>query len=242
MAAAADRLADNLARVRETIAAAAARSGRSVDDVTLVAVTKYTTLPITQRLVELGCHDLGESRPQQLWERAAAMTNAAVRWHMIGHLQRNKAERTAAVASLIHSGDSVRLLEALEAAAQQVHRRAPVLIEVNISGDATKHGFQPGELSGLLDTFASYRSLDIRGLMGMASREGDRDEARREFARLRALRDELKQNSPPGLAWDELSMGMSGDYDVAIEEGATLVRIGSALFEGVEEEGLGARG
>ncbi|MBS0209863.1 MAG: YggS family pyridoxal phosphate-dependent enzyme [Planctomycetes bacterium] len=233
-----DRLAENLARVRETIAAAAARSGRPAEAVTLVAVTKYTDLATAERLLDLGCLDLGESRPQQLWERAAALGTRPVRWHMIGHLQRNKAERTLPLCHLVHSGDSLRLLEAMNATAIATGRRAPALIEVNISGDATKHGFQPAEIAPLLPTFASLTGLDFRGLMGMASREGDRDQARREFADLRQLRDQLAAQSPAGLRWDDLSMGMSGDYDVAIEAGATIVRVGSALFE----EGLGARG
>ena len=109
----------------------------------------------------------------------------------------------------------------------------PVLLEVNISGDASKHGFAPDEIAPFLTTAANYRHVSIRGLMGMSSLEGDLDDARREFAALRELRDRLRPNCPPGVALDELSMGMSGDFVPAIEEGATIVRIGSALFEGV---------
>jgi PLP dependent protein len=224
------QLAENLKAVKERIAEATRRSGRSADGVKLVAVTKYVPLEVVRSLVELGCRDLGESRPQSLWDKAAAVGDQAVSWHLIGHLQRNKVERTVSLVSLLHSGDSVRLLHAIHVAAAAIGRRVPVLLEINISGDATKHGFAPADVESQLPAIASLAHVEIRGLMGMASREGDLDQARREFASLRQLRDRLREVVPPEIELNELSMGMSGDFEVAIEEGATMVRVGSALF------------
>ncbi len=224
------RIAENVARVREQIADAAGRSGRTADRITLVAVTKYVSADMVRPLAAAGCADLGESRPQQLWEKAAALADLPVRWHMIGHLQRNKIRRTLPLAAMIHSIDSVRLLSAIE---EEQAPPVPVLLEVNISGEEAKHGFQPEAIEPLLAELAAYRRVAVRGLMCMAGLEGGLDAARRDFAALRALRDRLRPRCPPGMAMDELSMGMSGDFEAAIEEGATLVRIGSALFEGV---------
>lgn len=231
----AQRIAENVQRVRERIAAAAARSGRMAEQIRLVAVTKYVGAAEARALIEAGCRDLGESRPQELWRKAEELAGQQVRWHMIGHLQRNKLARTLPLASLIHSGDSLRLLEAIDA--ENLSRTAapsPVLLEVNVSGDATKHGFAPDELEGLAESLARLRGIDLRGLMAMAGREGSLDDARREFAQMRALRDRLRTAWGGRWQLDELSMGMSGDYEAAIEEGATLVRVGSALFEGLE--------
>jgi hypothetical protein len=233
MADLAHRITDNVAVVRERIAAAAARSGRRAEAITLVAVTKYVDLDSIRPLVAAGCLDLGESRPQQLWQRAEELADLPVRWHMIGHLQRNKARRTAALATLIHSVDTPQLLQSLDEIGAAISRRLAVLLEVNVSGEAAKHGFMPEALAGVLDRYAEAAHLEIRGLMGMAALDGGVDAARRDFARLRQLRDQCAARAPAELPLAELSMGMSGDYEVAIEEGATLVRVGSALFEQV---------
>jgi pyridoxal phosphate enzyme (YggS family) len=227
------RIADNLARVRHAIAAATARSGRRPEDVLLVAVTKYVDAATTDALVSAGCCDLGESRPQDLWRKADDLAGRPIRWHMIGHLQRNKARRTLPLVTLLHAGDSLRLLETAEECAAEAGRTTDVLVEVNVSGDTTKHGFAPGEIEPLLPRLAELRHLRIRGLMAMARWGGSLDEARADFVRLRELRDRLHLSCPPQISLQELSMGMSGDFEVAIEEGATLVRVGSALFEGV---------
>ena len=226
-------IAENLHRVRESIAAAAARSGRRAEEISLVAVTKYIGPAEIRALIEAGCGDLGESRPQQLWQRAEALADLPIRWHLIGHLQRNKARRTLPLVSLIHSADTLRLMKAVDETAAESGRRMPVLLEVNTSGEQAKGGFQPDEVEPLLPELATYKHLEIRGLMCMAGLESDRNAARRNFAALRLLRDQLRLNCPPEIDLRELSMGMSGDYETAIEEGATIVRIGSALFEGV---------
>ena len=224
------RIAENVAQVRGRIAAAAVRSGRTADDVILVAVTKYVSADVIRPLVAAGCHDLGESRPQQLWDKAEALADLSIRWHMIGHLQRNKVCRTLPLVTLIHSVDSVRLLAEID---EQCSGALTVLLEVNISGEAAKHGFTSEAIEPLLTELVGYRNIAVRGLMCMAGLEGDREAARRDFTALRELRDRLRSNCPPNVTLDELSMGMSGDYETAIEEGATIVRVGSALFEGI---------
>jgi len=223
------RIADNLARVRERIADAARASGRGPDDVTLVAVTKYVGVAEVEALLGAGCRDLGESRPQDLWEKAAAVPSSDVRWHMVGHLQRNKVRRTLPLVHLIHSADSRRLLNTLNKEASGIGDIVKVLLEVNISGDAEKHGFTPEEMPGVLGDLNQWPSVDVTGLMAMASRTGGTDVARQNFAALRELRDQLQAESSAALP--ELSMGMSGDYEAGIQEGATIVRVGSALFE-----------
>lgn len=228
------RIADNLAAVRQRIADAARRVGRNTSDVTLVAVTKYADVDAAQALLDAGCHDLGESRPQELWRKAEALTGTAARWHLIGHLQRNKVRRTLPYLTLLHACDSLRLLEELDRSAGDAAIELQALLEVNISGDASKHGFQLDQMASVVESLAGRDHVRIRGLMGMASLEGDSDDARREFERLRLLRDSLVGNAPAGVELSELSMGMSGDFEVAIEEGATIVRVGSALFEGLE--------
>ncbi len=225
------RLKLNLENVRERIAAAAQRSGRRADEITLIGVTKYVSDAITRQLFDLGCHDLGESRPQSLWSKAEAMPDA--RWHLIGHLQRNKVRRTLPCLALLQSLDSIALAQAVSAEAVAMGRRIPALLEVKIASDATKHGFPPADVRAALETVAALPGIELRGLMTMASLEGGDDAARRDFAALRQLRDMLQPNCPDGASLAELSMGMSGDYEIAIEEGATMVRVGSALFEGL---------
>jgi pyridoxal phosphate enzyme (YggS family) len=228
------QIAENLVRVRESIAAAAEACGRDPAAIRLVAVTKYVDAATAAHLVAAGCHDLGESRPQQLWHKAAAPDLAGVQWHLVGRLQRNKIRRTLPLVHLIHSVDSVRLLAAIDEHAAALAASPRVLLEVNCSGDAAKQGFAADDVRRAAPTLGDFRHMSISGLMTMAPLEGDDHAARTAFAALRTLRDELAAELPPGVALDELSMGMSGDFPAAIAEGATIVRIGSALFEGVE--------
>jgi pyridoxal phosphate enzyme (YggS family) len=231
-------LADNLAEIRGRIAAAAERSGRPADTVKLVAVTKYVDPATACLLVEAGATDLGESRPQQLWSKAEATRDLPrIHWHLIGHLQRNKVRQTLPIVELIHSVDSQRLLAEISREAEKLGRRARVLLEVNISGDEAKHGFAPAELPAALPQLAAYEHVDIVGLMAMAHLEGGPTVARKDFAATRQLRDRLAADAPPDVSLDELSLGMSADFEEAILEGATIVRVGSALFEGLELDG-----
>jgi len=226
------RLEQNLADVRGRIAEAAGRSGRAADAVRLVGVTKYVSAEVAATLVDLKCYDLGESRPQAVWAKAEALCGRPVVWHLIGHLQRNKVRRTLPVVGWVHSLDSLRLLGAVDQEAASLGITVRGLLEVNISGDVAKHGWRPDELRQAFDQWVPRQHVSILGLMAMAGLEGDADQARREFAALRQFRDELASRCP-GVELSELSMGMSGDFEQAIEEGATIVRIGSALFEGV---------
>lgn len=226
-------IAENLRRVRERIARAADAAGRGANEVKLVGVTKYVGTHDARELVDAGCTDLGESRPQELWKKAeelAAVDGSAVNWHLIGHLQRNKLRRTLPLVTLIHSVDSERLLAAIDAEWQSISaaqnqqlRPIRVLLEVNTSGEAAKHGLAPAEVEPLLAAAREFPRVEICGLMTMAALEGGLDVAARNFAALRTLADCFQLQ--------ERSMGMSGDFEVAIREGATIVRVGSALWE-----------
>jgi len=223
-------IANNLRRVHERIKAACARADRSPNDVRLVAVTKYAQIDWVHQLIKLGVTELGESRPQQLAERVPLLP-ANITWHMIGHLQRNKARRVLEVATWIHSVDSLRLLTRIDALAQELEIRPKLLLEVNISGEEAKHGFRPDELLGSWKTVLQCPHVDIEGLMTMAPMSENIEAARPIFRELRELRNRLRDQSPETLTLQELSMGMSRDFEVAIEEKATIIRIGSELFK-----------
>jgi pyridoxal phosphate enzyme (YggS family) len=228
------RIRRNLESVNSRIAEAARRSGRTPDSVTLVAVTKKWPVEAVRPLVAAGASDLGENYPQELWRKVESLSDlgAPVRWHLIGHLQGNKARRTFPLVTMIHAVDSLKLLRALDALASELTSPPSVCLQVNTSGEAAKHGWSPEEiLTDALDIVACSR-IPIVGLMTMAGWGTDADTARPSFVALRDCRDELRRRT--GLTLPELSMGMSGDFETAIEEGSTLVRVGSALFEGVE--------
>ncbi len=217
----------NLLQIRERIAEASQRCGRRVEEVTLVGVAKYVDAATTACLFRAGCVDIGESRPQQLWEKVASaeLSSLPIRWHQIGHLQRNKVARTVPLATLIHTADSERLLRAIDAAANPPVV-VPVLLEINTSGDIEKHGLTADHARELIGRRSEFPNCRFSGLMTMAAREGGATVARKNFASLRQLRDEL-------LPGGDLSMGMSGDFEEAIAEGATIIRVGSALFRGL---------
>ena len=242
--AAADDLADrcrrNLATVRDRVAEACRLAGRDPGEVRLVGVTKYVSAPSARMLLEAGCIDLAESRPQSLWGKATALADhhPAPRWHLIGHLQRNKIRRTLPLVALLHSLDSLRLLHALEAEAAAAGRVCEALVEVNLAGDPGRTGIMEADVVAVLEAAAGAPHVRVMGLMGMAAvpdRQDGSGAARRQFAGLRELRDDLARRVPTSTGLRELSMGMSGDFVEAILEGATLVRIGSALWEGIEE-------
>jgi pyridoxal phosphate enzyme (YggS family) len=221
------RLQDRLQAVEARILAACGRAGRVRSEITLVAVTKGVGIQVARLLPELGLADLGESRPQELWKKAGALKGLPIRWHMIGHLQRNKIKPTIDFTTMIHSVDSLRLLEELNAQfAKGFHQ--PVLLEVNASREPNKHGFAPEEVATVVTSIASYPDIRVEGLMTMAAYNDDPQTARSTFREVRRLRDEL--------ALKRLSMGMSNDFEVAIEEGATLIRLGTILFEGLPDD------
>ena len=227
-----EQVAARAGRVRQRIAEAADRAGRDADAVTLVAVTKTRPLEVVRAAVAAGLRDLGENRVQELVEKSDALPGEGlggdVRWHLIGSLQRNKARDAAARADLFHALDSVRLADALDTKAADADRVLPVLVQVNISDEDAKHGVPPDATDGLLAEVAARDHLRPVGLMGMAAiAEDDEDLERVVRPAFRTLR-RLYEASPLGLS--VLSMGMSGDYEVAVEEGATHVRVGTALF------------
>jgi len=225
-----ERLLTNLRDVRDRIAAAAARSGRPASAVRLVAVTKAVPVETIRLLVEAGQKDLGENRPQQLRDRAAALANLDIAWHMIGRLQRNKVKYVVPAAPMIHSVSSLALAEEIGRRAQAAGSRAACLLEVNVSGEASKGGVTPAEAPALASAAAAAAGIDLVGLMTMAPLAEDPETVRPVFAGLRELRDRINREAPLPRPLTELSMGMTQDYEVAVEEGATIVRVGTALF------------
>ena len=222
-------LQSNIDKLKEEIAIAANEARRSSDEISIVAVTKYVDAETTRLLPQCGLNTLGESRPQVLWEKAEALNDENITWHLIGHLQRNKVSRTIEYAALIHSIDSLRLLKEIDHEAQQQGIKVNGLLQANISYEENKHGFTRDELSELVTRLDEYPHVNISGLMGMAGLGIDENETQKQFAYLRELRDELVSGSAINLP--HLSMGMSHDFHLAIKEGATIVRIGSRLFE-----------
>jgi PLP dependent protein len=255
-----ETIATRIAAVRERIAAAARRASRPVEELTLVGVTKTHPPQVVAQALAAGLTDLGENRVQEAEAKIAALAadRARLTWHLIGHLQRNKARKAAALFDLVHSLDSLRLAETLNRAVEETRRPdsemssassenllvspsacLPVLIQVNVSGEASKEGFA---LAGwearppILDTFLAeveallaLPHLRVRGLMTIAPWGADPEQARPTFRAARRLRDTLAQRFPQA-DWSALSMGMTDDFEVAIEEGATLVRVGRAIF------------
>ena len=227
------QIAHNLRIVRERIARAAEQAGRSPHDITLVGVTKYVGCDEALALAALGCLDLGESRPQELWQKSDDPRLAPVHWHMVGHLQRNKVARTVPLVKMIHSIDSERLLAAVDEASIVLPVPVAVLLEVNTSREKAKHGLTPDAARQLVGQLDKYANVSVEGLMTMAPLEGGATAAAKAFMGLRELRDELAQAAPPNVHLQHLSMGMTGDFEIAIAEGSTFVRIGSALWDGV---------
>lgn len=223
-------IADNLRSIRERIARAAEGAGRSPSEVTLLAVSKFHPPAAVEQAAAAGQLEFGENYPQELCAKAEAVCLPSIRWHLIGHLQRNKVERALRHADLIHSVDSLRLLEALEAASRRRAASAHVLLEVNASREPNKTGFALEEVPELGERLRSLPHVRVEGLMAMASYTADPGSARATFAEVRELRDRLRREWGEAFPLPHLSMGMSNDYEVAIEEGATIVRVGTAIF------------
>jgi pyridoxal phosphate enzyme (YggS family) len=239
---------DKIKFVRDRIADSARRSGRDSDDVKLVAVTKYVSADDRhiEEFIKNGCTDFGESRVQSLLDKIEyfdrkllecypnIVTKNQPCWHMIGTLQRNKIRKILSRISLIHSVDSERLAAAIDRVVVEEAIGQPVncLLEVAISDDETKHGFEPSKITDVVGRFGQFRNLRVVGLMCMASLDADAVKTRQEFAKARNIAEKLKsQNLPNNCSINELSMGMSDDFEIAIEEGATIVRIGRLLYD-----------
>ncbi len=242
------RLQENLKRIRDRIERACVRASREPGEVRLVAVTKSVGIETIRTLLDLGVNDLAENRVQELTHRAAMIQESMgrrsispgtppvrpPRWHMVGHLQRNKIRALLPWIEMIHSVDSLRLAEDLDAESARIGRRTPILLEVNVSGEPAKEGVAVAAATHLVEQLGTLKGLDLRGLMAMAPLTDDANVIRRTFERAKELFEEIVGGEYRGPGFRELSMGMSNDFEHAIEFGATCVRIGSALFEGIE--------
>jgi pyridoxal phosphate enzyme (YggS family) len=222
-------IADRLAEVQRRMGEAALRAGRSPEDVRLVAVSKTQPVERVREAIAAGATALGENYVQEL-VRKREQIGDGVEWHFIGHLQTNKVRHLAPFCALIHGVDSLRVAAEVSRRAGAVGRTQPVLIEVNLSGEAAKSGVGQEEALDLAREMVGLPSLELRGLMTMPPYPEDPEESRPYFVSLRALQEQLRRGGIPATACVELSMGMTADYEIAIEEGATLVRVGTAIF------------
>ena len=222
-------IADNIASIQERISKSALRAGRDPAEIRLVAVSKTVSAESIQEAIAAGVTILGENYMQEARNKIARIEKQ-VEWHFIGHLQSNKAKYAVDLFSMIQSVDRLSLAEELDQEANKRGKIVPVLIQVNISGEESKSGIDPQETLQLLERIAALQHLAVQGLMTMPPWFEDPEDARPYFSAMRKLREKLSREKIPGVALQELSMGMSGDFEVAIEEGATLVRIGTAIF------------
>lgn len=230
----AQAIAERLEAVRERIEQACQRAGRSPDEVQLVAVSKTFPLAAIAAAREVGLRDFGENRAGELEEKAARRPGeyggGDLRWHMIGHLQRNKAKTIAETADFFQALDSPRLADELDKRCRREGRVLPCFVQVNITGQDQKYGIAPEETHAYLDSLAEHEHLAVRGLMAMAAYTEDPETVRPQFRQMRELFETYDAGSNPRVEMRELSIGMSGDFEVAVEEGSTQVRLGSAIF------------
>ncbi len=221
----------NLAAVRARIDAACQRVGRAPDSVRLLPVSKTVETARVRLAYQAGCRFLGENKVQEAYRKSQEMADLPdLRWSVIGHLQTNKCKYVARFASEFQALDRLKLAEALDRRLQAEGRSLDVFVQINTSGEQSKYGLTPEAALPFLRQLPVFSALRVRGLMTLAMFSSDTDRVRQCFTQLRQLRDQLRQGAPEPLSLDELSMGMSGDYEVAIEEGATVVRVGQAIF------------
>ncbi|WP_131742879.1 YggS family pyridoxal phosphate-dependent enzyme [Actinomadura roseirufa] len=220
----------NIAQVKARIAAAAKRAGRRPDEVRLLPVSKTVPEERLRLAVAAGCDVLGENKVQEALRKSREMADLGVSWSIIGHLQTNKAKDVAAFASEFQALDNLRAAEALDRRLQAAGRSLDVFVQVNTSAEESKYGLPPDEVPSFLARLPQYGALRVKGLMTLALFTSDIDRVRECFVLLRTIRDRARQDAPDGIGLDELSMGMSGDFETAIEEGATVVRVGQAIF------------
>jgi pyridoxal phosphate enzyme (YggS family) len=224
-----EHMAANIAHVRSIIAEAASRVGRAPEEITLVAVSKTMPVELVQIAYNLGVTDFGENRVQEALPKIASFHPQGLRWHMIGHLQSNKAGKVVNPFYCVHSVDSLHLAQTLSRHAGEQGKRLPVLLQINVSGEASKEGMPLAGTSELARQIVALPYIRVEGLMTIAPLVEDPEQVRPAFRKLRLVRDQLRAELPE-CSWQHLSMGMTGDYSVAIEEGATIVRIGRAIF------------
>jgi PLP dependent protein len=224
-----EHMAANIVHVRSIIAEAALRVGRAPEEITLVAVSKTMPVELVRIAYNLGVTDFGENRVQEALPKIVSFHPQGLRWHMIGHLQSNKAAKVVSSFYCVHSVDSLHLAQTLSRHSDEQGKRLPVLLQINVSGEASKEGLPLAETSEIARQIVALPSIQVEGLMTIAPLVEDLEEVRPVFRKLRLLRDQLRAELPL-CSWQQLSMGMTGDYSVAIEEGATIVRIGRAIF------------
>ena len=222
-------LKENLEQVEKNIQEACERSGRKRSDVTLIAVSKTKPVETLQEAYDLGVRVFGENKVQELTEKHEALQKD-IHWHMIGHLQRNKVKYIIDKAELIHSVDSIRLAETIEKEAAKRNITANILIEVNVAREESKFGLMPEEIDEFVDKVSEFEHIRVKGLMTIAPYVENPEENRPIFARLRKLSVDIAAKNAHNITMSVLSMGMTGDYQVAVEEGATLVRVGTGIF------------
>ncbi|MBH0177911.1 MAG: YggS family pyridoxal phosphate-dependent enzyme [Nitrospira sp.] len=223
-------IARRVQSVLSAIRSAAEKAGRRPDSIRLVAATKTITADRIWEGIAAGLSILGENRVQEALTKIEALAQAPVQWHFIGHLQRRKVRSVVGMFELIHSVDSLELAQEIDRRAGEASRPQDILLEVNIGGETTKGGFHQDGLVQLVSTMAALSHIHIKGLMTIPPPTTEAESARTYFVRLRELAEAIAAQRIPGVAMDELSMGMSNDYEIAVQEGATLVRVGSALF------------
>lgn len=224
-----EQLSANLKAVEERICAACARAGRDRSDVTLIAVSKTKPVPMLQSVYDEGIREFGENKPQEIKDKYPQLPED-IHWHMIGHLQRNKIKYIIDKVCMIHSVDSVSLAEAISQEAAKRDLVMPVLVEVNVAKEDTKFGIMPEETEDFIRTISTLPNIRVEGLMTIAPFTEDAEENRVHFAALKKLFVDIKDKSIDNVNMCSLSMGMTGDYEVAIEEGATMVRVGTGIF------------
>ena len=224
-----EMLAANIAAVRASIAAAAQRVGRDVDEITLVAVSKTKPVEMVKIAYNLGITDFGENRVQDALPKIADFHPAGLRWHMIGHVQSNKVNKIVGQFDSVQSVDSLHLAQLLQQHAEALGIRLPILLQVNVSGEESKEGIALADAPEVARQILAFPQLEVQGLMTIAPLAKELEEVRPVFRGLRVLRDRLRDELPQ-YTWQHLSMGMTDDYTLAIEEGATIVRIGRAVF------------
>ena len=220
---------ENLAEVEQKILEACKKSGRSRDEVTLIAVSKTKPVSMIEEAMEAGIREFGENKPQEMKEKYEILPKD-LHWHMIGHLQLNKVKYVVPRACMIHSVDSLRLAEKISAEAEKNHLVMPVLIEVNVTEEDTKFGVKLSEAEDLIRQAAVLPGISIQGLMTIAPFVENAEENRGVFQKLRKLSVDIRSKNIDNVTMCNLSMGMTGDYQVAIEEGATMVRVGTGIF------------
>lgn len=223
-------IAENLKNIKRRIILAAERAGRNPGDIRLVAVTKEFSVAVVTEGIRAGSMIFGENKVQDARDKVEALGHDGIEWHFIGHLQKNKVKFIFDLFDLIHSVDSLALAEAIHEKAEGLGLCMPILLQVNVSGEESKFGLDPKNVIKVIRKVTPLKGLKVRGLMTIPPYDSNPERSRPYYIRLRELRDTCSKLAIPGVSLDELSMGMSNDYEVAVEEGATLVRVGTALF------------